>query len=92
LAVCFEDEIADFLKGRVVFEECQSYSEQRPLSSPGQDVFQELSLALGQGMIGRGDEQNQITPRNKFGCQPLVMRMMGVRAGCVNNVQLFQEW
>ena len=87
----FQDEVADFLQGRVVFEDIHLVQHKDDFLAPGENAFEELALALGQGMIGGGDEQDQVTARDEFIGQPFVLADDGIRAGRINNVQFLQE-
>ena len=87
----FQDEVADFQQGRVVFKDVHLVQYKDDFLAPGENTFEELAFAFGQGMIGGGDEQNQVTAWDKFVGQSLVLADDGIRARCFNNVQFFQE-
>ena len=87
----FQDEVLDFLQGSLIFEDVQLVHHQDDLLAPGQDALQELTLAFGQGMVGRGDEQHQVAARDELIGQPFVAADNGIRAGRIDNVQFLQE-
>jgi hypothetical protein len=86
-----EDKGTDFLERGLILDDIRFVQGEDDLLAPGQDALEELSLALREGMVGGGGEQDQVAARHEFIGQALVMADDCIRPGRIDNVQFLEK-
>ena len=75
----------------LILQQVDLVHDQHDLLSPVPYQLQVTALALGQGTLGRGDEQHQVAPRHEAPAQLLVVADDGVRPRRVHDGDLLQK-
>ncbi len=65
--------------------------DQDDLLAPVANLLQEAALALGEGAVGRGDEEDEVAAGDELSRQRLVLAHDGVRAGRVHDGDLAKQ-
>jgi len=82
-------EVFHFLAGLRVFKNVAFVDHDDDFLTPGEDLFEEETLALSQRAFGRSDKQHQVGTGYIFVGEAFVPTVDGVSTRRVNDIQLF---
>src|SRR5690242_1001547 len=85
------DEVLYFAQMSFVVQQIGLVEDDDNLFAPGANVFQKESLALREGAINRGNEEDQIAAWHKISSQLLVSLQHGVHTRSINDTDVAQE-